>query len=131
MGSPGTERENFTCRGAIVVTLWGDIDIASAEETYHKVAAAVGAECAIVDLSEVEFVDATGIGVFIRLLKDVTLTGRHLLLARPVPAVRRVFETLRLTDTFQIYSSIESVALAHPVLWASSTSGPQRPVDPS
>ncbi|QVQ53730.1 STAS domain-containing protein [Spiractinospora alimapuensis] len=126
MGSPDTEREGFACRGATVVALHGEIDIASADSAYHAVSDCAVTDCAVVDLSDVQFIDASGVGALMRLLRDATLARRHLYLAAPTPPVARVFAALDLADTFEIHPSVESAATAHPVRHVSSATGPQR-----
>lgn len=127
MGSPDSVREGFACDGAAVVALSGEIDLDSATAVYRSVVRKAGRDCAVLDLSRVAFIDASGISVFMRLLKQTTLQGRHLLLAAPTPAVSRVFDVLGLDETFEIHPTVTSAAAAHPVFRVSSATGPQRP----
>jgi anti-sigma B factor antagonist len=127
VASPEARREAFDCRGAELVVLHGELDIATTEMAHDMIAWALGAHCAIVDLSEVEFMDASGVGLFLSTLKEATLTGRHLMLCGPAPAVRRVFTALDLEDAFAIYDDVASAAAVHPLREISSPTGPQRP----
>lgn len=126
VGSPDTEREGFACRGATIVALHGEIDIASAHSAYHAVTDGAVDDCAVVDLSDVQFIDASGVGALMRLLRDATLARRHLYLAAPTPPVTRVFDALDLAEIFEIHPSVDMAAANHPVRHVSSGTGPQR-----
>jgi anti-anti-sigma factor len=54
----------------------------------------------IADLSELSFIDSSGVGSLLRAKEHVEAAGNQLLLARPSPAVRHLFEVLGLDGLF-------------------------------
>jgi N-acetylglucosaminyldiphosphoundecaprenol N-acetyl-beta-D-mannosaminyltransferase len=55
----------------------------------------------LVDLSKVQFIDSTGVGLLIRLHKSLRLAGRHLFLVGAREAVLRALRCMRLEHFFQ------------------------------
>ncbi|MEW6701429.1 MAG: STAS domain-containing protein [Bacteroidota bacterium] len=62
----------------------------------------------IIDLSEVEFLDSTFLGVIVNSLKKVAKLGGDLKLVGFQPAVRSMFELTRLFRVFESYSELQS-----------------------
>lgn len=52
----------------------------------------------LVNLAPVECIDSTGVGLLVRLGKDLRAAGRQLVLLAPSPAVRRALESMRLAE---------------------------------
>ncbi|MGV3772897.1 MAG: WecB/TagA/CpsF family glycosyltransferase [Verrucomicrobiales bacterium] len=65
----------------------------------------------LADLSNVEFVDSTGVGFLIRLQKRARLAGKHLLLLQPTVAVSRALAMMRLQDFFTIVPTLEAAKI--------------------
>jgi anti-sigma B factor antagonist len=87
--------------GPFVVTLTGDLDLASREATTARLAEAVAAahtngNDVVVDLSAVTFLDSTGISCLVRAYADVG-PERSFHLSGPSPMTRRVLEVVGLT----------------------------------
>jgi anti-anti-sigma factor len=75
-----------------LITLTGRLDVigaAAAREALHA-AIATGAGPLVVDLSGVELLDATGLGVLIGSHRRARLAGRHLVLRDAAPRVARI-----------------------------------------
>ncbi|ASU83805.1 anti-sigma factor antagonist [Nocardiopsis gilva YIM 90087] len=135
----GGRSEYFPCREAVVVPVRGEIDIATADDmrdhvlraahpspaTVLKEGVAVragagrrgpaprpGSPCVIVDLSGVEFFDASGVRALMSAYRVLTREGRHMVLAEPSAAAARILETLRMDEVFEIYPIVE-MALAN------------------
>ena len=51
-----------------------------------------------VDLSAIEFIDSTGVGLLVRMQKKQRAAGRLLLLVAPPPPVQQALQLMRLTD---------------------------------
>jgi len=62
----------------------------------------------IVDLKGVEYVDSSGFGCFLAIMKAARNNYRVLKFANPEPKVNELFGTLHLETVFQIYSDIDS-----------------------
>ncbi len=56
----------------------------------------------LIDLSNVKFVDSTGIGLLIRLQKKARISGRQLILLSPSPAMQSALRLMHLSDFFAI-----------------------------
>jgi len=65
-----------------------------------------GARKLILDLNAVSFMDSTGLGVLVSLLKMIGSEG-SLAVAGPQPAVRRLFELTKLDSLFRLTGSVE------------------------
>ncbi|HHJ40206.1 MAG: anti-anti-sigma factor [Methylothermaceae bacteria B42] len=61
----------------------------------------------IIDLSEVRFIDSSGLGALLSGYKNANLHQGRLVLAGPQPRVRSMFELTRLNQVFDIYASVD------------------------
>jgi anti-anti-sigma factor len=62
----------------------------------------------IIDLKGVEYIDSSGFGCFISVMKRARNNYGILKFANPEPRVSELFEMLHLNTVFQIYSDIDS-----------------------
>lgn len=62
----------------------------------------------IIDLKGVEYVDSSGFGCFLSVMKAARNNYGVLKFANPEPGVNELFHTLNLQTVFQIYSDMES-----------------------
>jgi len=62
----------------------------------------------IIDLKGVEYIDSSGFGCFLSVMKAARSNYGVLKFANPEPAVMKIFETLHLNTVFQIYDDIDS-----------------------
>lgn len=53
-------------------------------------------------MSAVTFLDSSGLNALLRVQMTLSLDGRRLVLQRPTPAVRRVFDIAGLAGAFEI-----------------------------
>jgi anti-anti-sigma factor len=90
--------ERLGAEAAIVVA--GDLDLASADTLEREFARqrADGVTRFVIDLSEVEFIDSTGLRVLLALRNDAKRHAHALTLIPPSPIVRRIF-TITATRT--------------------------------
>jgi anti-sigma B factor antagonist len=99
----GVERRN----GALVVYLRGEIDLYNAAEVREALADALAAAPTriVVDLSEVEFVDSTALGV---LLEARSRLGRpDLVLSAPQHETRRTLQVSGLDRHLPVHESVD------------------------
>ena len=61
----------------------------------------------VIDLSPVEFLDSTFLGVIVNVLKKVAKLGGDLKLVGFIPVVRSMFELTRLFRVFESYSELQ------------------------
>ena len=80
-------------RERAVIAPVGELDLASAGRLEAEVmrARSTGASRIVLDLSQVDFIDSTGLRVLLSLRNDSKRNGHALLLVPPGPAVRRIF----------------------------------------
>jgi anti-sigma B factor antagonist len=85
------------------------VDVSTAPELREKLLALAEQGCtiAVVDLSEVSFVDSTALGVLVSGVKRLRSAGGDLRLVVTQPRISKVFEITGLTDVFHIYSTAE------------------------
>lgn len=80
-----------TGEGPAVVALDGELDLATASCVQHAVLDALGAsDAVVVDLSDVTFLDATGLGTLLRCRREASASGRWCVLSSPSRCVRRL-----------------------------------------
>ena len=92
---------------AIVMELGGEIDMKCSakvkdkfEEIYRDRPPVL-----VVDMTEVKFMDSSGLATLVGVLKWCRLNGCELRLAGLAKGVRNIFEICRLESIFQIYDS--------------------------
>lgn len=101
--SSGFSAEVETSAGKVVLRLDGELDMVSAPALNRAVRTALAAEPAAisVDLSELTFVDSTGVGVFVAGHRRAASMGCSFVLCSPRRAVLR---TLQLTGLDELIS---------------------------
>jgi anti-anti-sigma factor len=62
----------------------------------------------IIDLKGVEYIDSSGFGCFLSVMKAARNNYGVLKFANPEPRITELFETLHLHTVFQIYSDIDT-----------------------
>ncbi|MDP1807822.1 MAG: STAS domain-containing protein [Acidimicrobiales bacterium] len=89
---------------AYEVRLLGELDMSTAPQLREELLRLVseGATMVTVDLSELAFVDSTGLSVLITGLKRLRQQGGEMALRSPTPGTRRVLEITGLTEVFPI-----------------------------
>jgi anti-sigma B factor antagonist len=99
---------------ARVVKLAGELDLYNAGEVREALsrAAADGPQRIVVDLSEVEFIDSTALGVLIEARTKLD-NRRALMLAAPALETRRVLEISGLDRLFTVHQSVPEALLAN------------------
>ncbi len=86
---------------ALVVRACGEVDIASADSLEHELRQAFenGASTVLLDLGNVEFIDATGLSVLLAVVKLTTENRRQLRIVRLSGPVERAVEVTGLDGT--------------------------------
>ena len=92
-----------------VVHVAGEIDVSSADRVREQVSVLVsqGRTDLVVDLSDVGFMDSTGLGLLVGVLKRVRTAGGRLVLVVAPDKLRKVFELTGLTQLFTIHDSLD------------------------
>ena len=95
---------NITFEGDVTVLgLVGEFDLGGLS-TFNGALAAVDPSVArvVIDLSELTFVDSTGLGCFARSHNELEARGAKLVLRAPSKAVRRIIDILALGQSVEI-----------------------------
>jgi len=91
-----------------VISLSGSVDANSALELRNIIQGLVKEGTNIlIDLSEVNFIDSSGLSVFIKAYQIGQNVGAQITLASPQPSVRKVFKLTGLEKLFNIVDSLE------------------------
>ena len=104
---PSTERPN-------VLPLEGEIDL----HVSPRIAASLTQMIAstpkqlVVDLSQVSYIDSSGLAVLIEGMQNVAAYGGKFSLAGLQESVRPIFEIARLDQVFQIYPTVDDALAA-------------------
>lgn len=69
-----------------------------------------GPDLIVLDLSQVEFIDSSGLGAIVASMKNLGI-GRKLALAGLTPTVARVFELTRMDTVFSIFPTLDGALL--------------------
>ncbi|MGH2683894.1 MAG: STAS domain-containing protein [Actinomycetota bacterium] len=90
--------------GAVRVAVRGEIDIASSDELRNALLglSEQGVRHVTVDLADLAFIDSTGLGALIRVLKHYREQGGDMKLANPTRPVAKVLEITSLDRLFEI-----------------------------
>jgi anti-sigma B factor antagonist len=98
----------------MIVHLQGEVDLASAPQLRRELYDIIdqGHRWIAIDLSNVDFMDSTGLGVLIGVLKRLREGDGSLALAGIKPAVSRVFEITGLDRIFTIHGSLAEIGVA-------------------
>lgn len=108
-----TEQGQFVCNGITVAELDGEIDIATAEKAFIRIMTAAAESCAVVDLSAVEFIDASGVNALVRALRAATRAQHHLFLACPPRQLSRILDVLSLSAVLPTHTDVAAALAAH------------------
>lgn len=100
--------------GYVVVSVSGEVDVYTAPQLRERLVELIdqGRYHIVVDLSEVEFLDSTGLGVLVGGLRRSRNHDGDLALVCTQPRIMKVFEVTGLNKVFSIADSVEAV-VAH------------------
>jgi anti-anti-sigma factor len=98
--------------GVSVVSVSGEIDIATADAFRRALAAESAEECVVVSLLEVDYIDSSGLGVLIREHKVRQARGQQILVILPVYPTSRVFEITQLNRVLACFGDLVSAIQA-------------------
>lgn len=99
-----------TGHGAVVITPQGRLNMIAAPRLREQVHQLVGAGSSriVVDLSETEFVDSSGLGALVSGLKTARQAGGDLRIAAPTDQVTTVLELTNLNRVLRVHADAET-----------------------
>jgi len=83
--------------GAPVLRLFGELDLVSADAVQHALVA-IARTAVVADLTNLEFIDSSGLAALLRARRRIEEAGQHLEIRGARGATRRVFEAAGLAD---------------------------------
>jgi anti-sigma B factor antagonist len=104
-------------RELAIVAPSGEVDLATARGLGDVLRdeAQSGTGDLIIDLTNVSYLDSTGLGILLSTLRRFTRSGRRLSIVCPGGSVRRIFEITDLIGTFNVFETRgEAVAQLRP-----------------
>ena len=114
-----SRRDALTVCGLIkpakgVIELEGEVDVYTAPQLKQQMISLLegGSRRMVVDLTKVEYLDSTALGVLIGGLKRMREQDGNMVLVCPSPRIRRVFEITGLDKIFDIYNSTDEAQSA-------------------
>jgi anti-sigma B factor antagonist len=96
-------------QGRAIVDVAGEVDVHTAPELDAVISSLIaeGNPRVIVDLSSVEFLDSTGLGVLVKALKRVRETDGSLDVVASADRITKVFRITGLDAVIGIYASVD------------------------
>jgi anti-anti-sigma factor len=93
-----------TARGEVVVTLAGELDLASAEQAFGYVRDVIDQHNGpvLLDLASVSFCDARGLGTLVRMGRYAGQAGRVLTLMSPRPQLLKIMRITGVNDALPV-----------------------------
>ena len=97
-----------------VVAVRGEIDVYTAPKLRERLLEVIseGHNRVVVDLTEVGFLDSTGLGVLVGALKRVRGNSGELTLAGVHERIRKIFDITGLTTVFGVHDSVQDAIAA-------------------
>ncbi len=91
-----------------LLRLKGDVDMNTSADVRNALAAVFrhGAKALLIDLSQVRYMDSSGIATLVECMQNCVKKGAKLRLFELSPPVRDVFELARLSSVFDIFRTI-------------------------
>jgi anti-sigma B factor antagonist len=94
-----------------LLKLKGDVDMNTSPDVRTALAGVFkqgssGMKALLIDLSQVRYMDSSGIATLVECMQNCMKTGARLRLCELSPSVRDVFELARLASVFEIFSTI-------------------------
>ena len=99
--------------GVVLIRLSGEVDLSWSQQVRHAVLAALETETAVgVELSQVSYIDSSGIAALVEGFQSARARGSRFALVAVSDAVRAVLELARLDRVFLIVPDSSAIASA-------------------
>jgi anti-sigma B factor antagonist len=114
-GSPTLNLKVLQTGQETLVSLSGELDLSSAPTLRELLAGAFDDDRQrriVLDLSDLIYLDSTGLSIFVTAHKRATATGKEFCLANPNPSIGQLFKITALDHFFTILDSTGSIVTA-------------------
>jgi anti-sigma B factor antagonist len=92
-----------------VVTVAGELDVASSKELEQELVRLGAEEVVVIELGQLTFIDSTGLGVLVRAHQRALEAGHRLALVRGNGQVNRLLSLTGLDDQLFVGDSVEEL----------------------
>ena len=92
--------------GRVVVTVAGEVDVATAPELQRALATAGAEKRVVLDLSECGFIDSSGLRTLLGARSAAQSAGGSLVLVVSDPGLLRVFDVVGIDDVLEIHDTL-------------------------
>ncbi len=94
--------------GVLILDVAGEIDVYTSPKLRERLVSLVdgGVRTLVVDLDNVDFIDSTGLGVLVGVLKRIRATGGRMSLVCGQDGLLRVFKITGLEKVFDIHATV-------------------------
>lgn len=100
----------YDAGGRTVVQIAGELEIANYAQVRSQLEdVGLQARTIALDLSELEFIDSSGLSVIVRLGNQLRERGGHLAVVGASPSIRRLFSITALDKRFALYDRLEDL----------------------
>jgi anti-sigma B factor antagonist len=103
-------KENV-CNNITTINLWGTLDATTAPTLRNFKSAAAPADPVVINMSDVDFLDSSGLGALVGLTREKREQGGEVTLACMNNKVRKVFEITQVYRLFDIYDDVEAATI--------------------
>ncbi|MDQ1375616.1 MAG: anti-sigma factor antagonist [Actinomycetota bacterium] len=95
--------------GRATVAVHGSVDLTTAPEMRNRLAELIddGNLCIVVDLTDTDFLDSTGLGALVSALKRLRMKDGEIRIVCALGHVRKVFEITSLDRVFAMFETTE------------------------
>ena len=94
--------------GVAVVSVFGELDMASCAQVEEAIASTPSASRVLVDLTACSFLDSSGIRILVGAQRDVTADGGELELVAADPNILRVLEITNVNTVVTVHSTLDA-----------------------
>ena len=97
-----------------VVRISGSAGMIEADLIREKLesVAAQPAQRVVLDLDELEFISSAGLSAIVSARNQVQAGGGRIVLANPIPAVRKIVEATRLSTLSEVFDSLQQAVIS-------------------
>ena len=99
----------------MVVTVGGEVDLLTAAQlarALENASKASRAGCLVIDMTDLTFIDSSGLGVLIAAQNRARTLGDSVVLVHPPPLVRRLLDGTQLHHRFSTYDTLDAALAA-------------------
>ncbi|MBN2838307.1 MAG: STAS domain-containing protein [Fusobacteriaceae bacterium] len=96
----------------LLVKIEGEVDVYTSIDLKKELSKYIedGERSIIIDLDQVNYMDSSGLGVLVAVLKELKKVGGDLKLINLPLSVKKIFDLTRLTKFFSIYKNLEEAS---------------------